>query len=143
MVLRGADRATGMLVFYTDVRAAKVADLAANPRVAVTAYDPATRLQMRLYGEGTVATSGGPVDLAWAALSASGRAAYQSIESPGTPVARPPTAPAACGDGGRARFAVITMVLDRFDWLDLAIPGHRRALHVRDGAVWSGSWLVP
>lgn len=143
MVLRAVDRAAHTLVFYTDVRAAKVAVLAANPRVAVTGYDLATRLQLRLHGDASVATGGSAVDAAWAALPGHGRTAYQSIDSPGTPVGHPPTAPRVPPDGGRARFAVVTVVLDRFEWLDLAAPGHRRAVYVRDGAAWRGCWLVP
>ena len=143
MVLRTVDRAAGTLAFYTDVRAAKVARLAANPRVAVTGYDHATRLQLRLHGDASVATDGDAVDDAWAALSDRGRTAYQSVDPPGTPVARPPAASRAPADGGRAQFAVVTVILDQFEWLDLAVAGHRRAQYVRNGTLWTGQWLVP
>lgn len=142
MVLRTVDRAANTLQVYSDARAAKVAVLAAAPRVAVTGYDPATRLQLRLHGIASIATDSG-ADAAWAALTTAGRTAYQSVDAPGTAVAGPPPLPDVPGDEGRARFAVVTIVLDRFEWLDLAVPGHRRACHVRDGAGWRGSWLVP
>ncbi|MGI4877087.1 MAG: pyridoxamine 5'-phosphate oxidase family protein, partial [Janthinobacterium lividum] len=131
------------LTLYSDVRAAKIAVLAAAPRVAVTGHDTATRFQLRLHGTAAIATAGAEVDMAWAALTPSGRSAYQSIEPPGTPVPHPLGPPAAPPDDGRAAFAVVTIVLDRFEWLDLAVPGHRRALHVRDGGEWKGRWLVP
>lgn len=143
MVVRAVDRAAHCLTLYSDVRAAKIAVLAAAPRVAVTGYDTATRFQLRLHGTAAIATAGAEVDMAWAALTPSGRSAYQSIEPPGTPVPHPLGPPAAPPDDGRAAFAVVTIVLDRFEWLDLAVPGHRRALHVRDGGEWKGRWLVP
>ncbi|UAJ10136.1 pyridoxamine 5'-phosphate oxidase family protein [Glacieibacterium megasporae] len=143
MVVRAVDRAAHCLTVYTDSRAAKVAVLVAAPRVAVTGYDTPTRLQLRLHGAATIATTGNAVDAAWAALTAGGRTAYQSIQPPGTPVAQPQASPVPPPDDGRANFAVVTIVLDRFEWLDLAVPGHRRAIHIRDGVDWRGTWLVP
>lgn len=143
MVVRTVDRVAHCLTVYSDVRAAKISVLTAAPRVAVTGYDTATRLQLRLHGTAMVTTTGAEVDAAWAALTPSGRSAYQSIEPPGTPVPHPLGPVVAPPDGGRAAFAVVTIVLDRFEWLDLAIPGHRRALYRRDGAGWRGGWLVP
>ncbi|QYE36291.1 pyridoxamine 5'-phosphate oxidase family protein [Polymorphobacter sp. PAMC 29334] len=156
MVVRAVDRAAHCLTVYTDSRAAKVAVLVAAPRVAVTGYDTPTRLQLRLHGAATIATTGNAVDAAWAALTAGGRTAYQSVRPPGTPVAQPPPcrppgtpvaqpppSPVALPDDGRANFAVVTIVLDRFEWLDLSVPGHRRAVHIRDGVDWRGTWLVP
>jgi pyridoxamine 5'-phosphate oxidase len=143
IVVRSVDRAAHSLTVYSDRRAAKIAVLAAAPRVAVTGYDTATRLQLRLHGTATVATAGADIDAAWAALTPFGRSAYQNVEPPGTPVPHPLGPPVLPADGGRAAFAVITIVVDRFEWLDLAVPGHRRGLHVRDGGGWKGCWLVP
>lgn len=143
MVVRAVDRATHSLTVYTDVRAPKVAVIGAAPRVAVTGYDTATRLQLRLHGVATIAIGGAGVDTAWAALTAAGRTAYQSVEPPGTPVTEPPASPITPSDGGRGAFAIVTIVLDRFEWLDLAVRGHRRARHVRNGSDWQGRWLVP
>jgi pyridoxamine 5'-phosphate oxidase len=143
MVLRAVDRAAGTVTFYTDARAPKVMVLTAAPRVAVTGYDAATRLQLRLHGTASVASTGVAVEAAWTALTSEGRTAYQSAAPPGTPLATPTTPPTISADRGRARFAVIAIVLDRFEWLDLAVPGHRRASHVRVDTVWRHSWLVP
>ncbi len=143
MVLRAVDRAHNTLAFYSDHRAAKIAALAADPRVAITGYDTTTRLQLRLTGIASVTTDGAAADAAWAAIASAGRTAYQSILPPGTLVAGPPPVPPIPPDAGRESFAVVSVQLERFEWLDLSVPGHRRALHVRDGSTWRGRWLVP
>jgi pyridoxamine 5'-phosphate oxidase len=143
MVLRAVDHDAGTIAFHSDRRAAKVAMVAAEPRVAVTGYDGAARVQLRLHGTATVSAGGAAVDVAWAGLPESARDTYRRAAAPGTPVAVPPELPVVTpADGGRDRFAVVTVTLDRIEWLDLAVPGHRRAVHRRvDG--WRGAWLVP
>ena len=94
-------------------------------------------------GVKVVATAVGGAGGGGAHLTAAGRTAYQSVEPPGTPVTEPPASPITPSDGGRGAFAIVTIVLDRFEWLDLAVRGHRRARHVRNGSDWQGRWLVP
>lgn len=143
MVLRAADRATSSIVVYSDRRAPKIDQFTANPRVAVVGYDTRDRLQLRLHGVASVLVEGATVDSAWNALGADSRLAYRSFEPPGTTVAALPLAAGFPDDEGRANFALVTIILDRIEWLDLVVPGHRRALHVREGAAWRSSWLVP
>ncbi len=138
VVLRAVDRDSARLTFFTDARAAKVAAVARQPRVAVVAWDPAAQRQVRLRGTGAVATAGPGVEAAWAQVPPSAGRAYRTVAAPGTPLATPDFA-----DGDAAHFAVLTVAVDHVEWLDLAGPAHRRAAFVcRDGE-WTGSWLVP
>jgi pyridoxine/pyridoxamine 5'-phosphate oxidase len=140
VVLRAVDRDSARLTFFTDVRAAKVAAVAGQPRVAVAAWDPAVQRQLRLRGTAAVATAGASVDAAWAQVPLAARRAYRTLAAPGTPI---PASGFAEGGDGHANFAVLTVVLDHVEWLDLAGPAHRRAAFAcRDGG-WTGSWLVP
>ncbi len=122
VVLRAVDRDSARLTFFTDARAAKVAAVARQPRVAVVAWDPAAQRQVRLRGTGAVATAGAGVEAAWAQVPPSAGRAYRTVAAPGTPLATPDFA-----DGDAAHFAVLTVALDRVEWLDLAGPAHRRA----------------
>lgn len=143
MVVRAVDPAAATLTFFTDARAAKVAALAAAPDVAVIAYDPDARLQLRLRGTATIAVAGAGVEAAWATVPPSARAAYRTAAAPGTP-ARSAAAAARLGDDdGRGAFAVLTIAVTVVEWLDLATRGHRRAVHRRDGTAWRGEWRVP
>ncbi len=140
MVLRAVDRDRTTLTFFTDSRAAKVAVVTAAPSVAVVAYDPVTRLQLRLCGIAQVATLGLEVDSAWATVPPGARRAYRTSGAPGTP--SPDSTATLVESDGRAAFSVLTVVVDSIEWLDLATPGHRRAAYQR-GSDWRGSWLVP
>lgn len=144
VVLRAADPDRAELTFFTDARAAKAGAIVAAPRVAVVAWDPTLQLQVRLHGSARIATDGAPVDAAFAQVPVGARRAYRTTVAPGTPSAT--AAVDENGDqagGGRANFAVITVTVDRVEWLDLAGPSHRRAAFIRADGTWVGSWLVP
>lgn len=143
MVLRAVDRAAAEIVFFTDRRAAKVAAITADARVAVVGYDATARLQLRLTGRAAI-VGGAAADGHWAAIAAPGRRAYQTAAAPGSPI----DAPAAgrpvdsLPDAGRADFALLVVAVDRFEWLDLGGADHRRAVHDRSDG-WIGGWRVP
>lgn len=144
MVLRSADRVAGTLAFYTDQRAAKVAELTDDPRIAITGYDPASRLQLRLYGTATLLT-GSPVSKRWHAIGDSERQAYATTLPPGSRLDAPGSGlpvEAALWDC-KANFAVLEVSVIQLEWLLLAASGHRRARHEYRDNRWSGSWLVP
>jgi pyridoxamine 5'-phosphate oxidase len=140
MVVRAVDRDRATLTFFTDSRAAKVAAVTAEPHVAVIAYDSASRLQFRLCGVAQIAVTGATVESAWATVPPGARRSYRTRAAPGTP-SPGPTALLADGDG-RAAFAVLTVIVDSIEWLDLATPGHRRAIYRREPE-WRGGWIVP
>ena len=139
MVLRTVDRATAVVTFFTDTRAAKVAAIAAAPAVAVVGYDPATRVQLRLRGTASL-VAGGAADSAWAAVPPPARRAYRTVAAPGTAIAT--RAADLRDDDGRATFAVLTVAVTAIDRLDLTAP-HRRAAWQRVGDAWPGTWRVP
>jgi pyridoxine/pyridoxamine 5'-phosphate oxidase len=142
MVLRGVDRTTAALTFFTDRRAAKAAAIAAAPAVVVVGYDPAERLQLRLRGRATIDSTGPAADAAWAALSPDARNAYRTAASPGSSAASSPVAARLDGDG-RATFARLIVTVAGIDVLDLAGPVHRRARYRRAVAGWTATWCVP
>jgi pyridoxamine 5'-phosphate oxidase len=56
---------------------------------------------------------------------------YLSPLPPGSPLAHPTPE-----RGSREHFAVVTGRVERIDWLDLAVAGHRRAVFDATGARW-------
>lgn len=143
MVLRGADRSTGTLNFYSDRRAAKITAILADPRVAIIGYDPASRVQLRLRGRAAVSTGGSSVDAAWAAIGETGRDAYRTDTAPGSPIACTSDGWPAAGRSGRADFAVVTVTLTHIESLDLAATGHLRASWQPAVDGWHGTWRTP
>jgi hypothetical protein len=151
MVLRKAERATGLLRFHTDARSPKVASLHGRP-VAVLGYHPGEAVQLRLTGVAEVVTEGPEVDAIWAQSTEFARRCYMVEAGPGTPLPAPGSGLPADVEGrkpelaelvpARANFAIVRVRVTRLDWLHLAQAGHRRAVFdAGDG--WAGGWVVP
>jgi pyridoxamine 5'-phosphate oxidase len=150
MVLRAADRAAATLRFHTDRRSAKVAMIDAASRVSVLGYDPAARIQVSMQGTAHFADDPTPF---WEASALTSRRCYLVEPGPGTQVdsaqsgipdaflSRTPNV--AESEPGATNFAVLIVTIDRLEWLELSASGGRRAGFERDGAGWSGTWLIP
>lgn len=140
VVLREVQAEQRQLVFYTDSRAAKVAQLQAQPQATALLWCPALGWQLRLRLRCAVDTGGLAVLSRWARLKLT--PAAQDYLSPLTPGSAQGTAGAApapahedCG-----HFAVVFGQVLSMDWLELHPAGHRRA---RFDAQGQGTWLTP
>ncbi len=141
LVLRGFDAASRTLRLHTDRRAAKAAEIIAEPRVALHAYDAGQRIQLRLRGLASLHSDDDLAAAGWNASRDFSRMCYAIQPGPGQPIAEPPPAPTDA-EAGRTHFAVIRMVFDELEWLWLAAEGHRRA-RISWGGQPSACWLVP
>jgi len=142
VVLRGVDTADWYLRFHTDQRSHKAAEIAAHPRVAVLAYHPSAKIQLRLRGVARPADAA-TADALWAGVSDSSRACYRVALAPGEPITEASDGDATAGDG-RAHFWPMEIAVEQVEWLLLAAKGHRRARFIRhpDGRI-DADWLVP
>ena len=144
VILRGFDPATRRLVVHSDRRAAKVAEIAASPRVALHVWDDGAQVQVRLDG----AAASQPEDVArteWDKLHAGSRDTYRVRLIPGTALADPAGADTdrLDEDAAYANFAVIAVQVDGVEWLHLARDGHRRAAFTWTANGMQAEWLVP
>ena len=136
VVLRGADRAAGLLRAYADLRSAKVTELRADPRATLLVWDAGAHLQMRLRVTVTV-FPGSAAD--WARVPPVSARVYGAKPAPGLPVASPETV-AFTPDG--AMFGVLECSLRGIETLHLGEDIHRRALFMPQNG-WRGGWLSP
>jgi pyridoxamine 5'-phosphate oxidase len=153
MVLRKVDQNAGTLRFHTDTRTPKIMQLADNAAVSVIGYDAGAKIQIRVTGTAHASVSGVEADTAWEASAPSSRRCYLAEAAPGThsavPISGLPThvesrVPSVAETApGRKNFAILSVEIERLEWLYLASDGHRRAAFTRDGTGWSGQWLVP
>jgi len=142
LVLRGFDAAARTLRLHTDHRSGKAAEIAADPRVALHAYDAGAQVQLRLGGHASLHTEDAIADAAWAASTANARLVYTTTLAPGAAIAAPDLPPPA--SDGRDHFAVLVMRFDALEWLWLSSAGHRRARFTWDSAGQpSAEWCVP
>jgi pyridoxine/pyridoxamine 5'-phosphate oxidase len=143
VVLRECDDVARSLVFYTDARSPKLAQLHAQPRAVLVAWSAELGWQLRLTCRVEVATHGLGVASRWARIRCTPAAQdYLFPIASGTTLphghsgmpARP--APAELE---HHHFAVMTAHVEVLDWLELGAPLHRRARYTAHGA----DWLAP
>jgi hypothetical protein len=144
VVLRGFDPAARLLTMHSDVRAAKIEQVRAEPRVVLHAWDARAQVQVRVWARASLRL-GVAAREDWARLHPGTRATYAAAPTPGTPLGDPAYADAQRLPGSEAflNFAVIEAVMDGLDWLHLARAGHRRARFTWLGGMETASWLVP
>ncbi|MGL4288873.1 MAG: pyridoxamine 5'-phosphate oxidase family protein [Phreatobacter sp.] len=147
VVLRGCDPALRQVRFHTDNRSAKAAELAADPRIAVHAYDAGLKLQIQLAGRAAILPADGAGQAAWGGARLGSRACYGVAPGPGATIASGGAYVLPADEAGilagSAHFIAIEITVDRLEWLQLHEAGHRRALFDWTSARWDGRWLVP
>lgn len=155
MVLREVAGDLATLRFHTDLRSPKCALIGGDAPVSVLAYDPETRIQLRMRGEGRIESQGPIADAAWERATASSRRCYLAETGPGGSL---PKAGSAIPEAllhrsptiaetapGRANFAVLLIEVLSLDWLQLTHEGGVRAHFTRNSPAnpWEGTWLAP
>ena len=145
VVLRSFDPAGRRLSVHTDARSAKVAQIQAHPAVALLAWDPVRRLQLRLRGQASLRSGDAMTRDAWEGLPGATRHLYRLRQVPGTRLPEPSPnqydeAPEAFGF---ARFLVVDIAFDRLEALHLTHLGQIRARFDFAGAAVDAAWLVP
>ena len=135
VVLRQADALSARLVFYTDSRSPKMAELLATPHACWMFWSKRLSWQLRVQAHMTVQTCGPQIDEVWERMRQSPAAGdYLAATAPGAPLPDG-SQPQAIGDGphhlAMASAQVLTM-----DWLELDRTGHRRALLTNSAFEW-------
>jgi len=133
VILREVDVGAHELIFFTDARSAKVAQMQARPTGTMLCWSSRIGWQLRLRVQLEVQTSGLKVSSRWARLKLTPAAQdYLSPLPPGSPM----EGQLAPERASRDHFAVVTAKVLGIDWLELHADGHRRARFGADGATW-------
>lgn len=137
LVLRAFDVATRTLTFHTDTRSAKLPELEHDNRVAITFYDAARKVQLRLNGMASVHANNAISHQRWAAARPSSLRCYLGAQ-PGAASQEPTSGLPAEVEGrepelhelavAEPNFAVLQIAVQRLEWLHLHTRGQRRAL---------------
>ena len=136
VVLREVQPDERTLVFFTDARSPKVAQIQRQPAGTLLVWCEQLSWQLRLRVQLEVETSGLAVSSRWARLKLTPAAQdYLSPLPPGAPVEHPLPERST-----REHFAVVHARVQAIDWLELHAEGHRRAVF---DAAGQGRWLAP
>jgi hypothetical protein len=131
VVLREVDAAGRALIFFTDARSPKAAQIATHPHGVLVMWSAALGWQLRLTVRLDLETSGLAVSSRWARLKMTPAAQdYLAPRAPGLALTSAPERET------RGHFAVVTAHVASMDWLELDAAGHRRALFDEQGARW-------
>jgi pyridoxamine 5'-phosphate oxidase len=137
LIVREVREHDNRLVFYTDSRSPKVAQITARKRGALLAWSRVLGWQVRLQVSLSVETSGRFVASRWERLKATAAAGdYLSPLPPGSPMEGLESQRGARGT--RGYFAVVQAQVHKIDWLELHPDGHRRAVFDEQGMRWVG-----
>jgi hypothetical protein len=133
VVIREVDTRQKQLIFYTDERAGKVAQLLNHPHGTMVMWCPKLAWQLRCRVRLAMEMSGLAASSRWARIRLSPAAQdYLSPLPPGTALPAVPAHPPVARD----YFAVIDASIEAIDWLELHPDGHRRAIFDGQGARW-------
>ncbi|WP_241290363.1 pyridoxamine 5'-phosphate oxidase family protein [Burkholderia stabilis] len=146
IVLRQVSRVDHVLSFHTDARSEKVAELRRDPRMSIVANDLDSLVQIRAEGVAAICDDEAQRRAIWQSSRPHTLLLYRAPLPPGTPVESPEDAnvdgTAPTGDGYE-NFCLIHMTIQRFDWLELARAGHRRAVFDLHEGGYEGRWIAP
>lgn len=135
VVLRQAQASSASIVFYTDSRSPKVAELQATPHASLVFWSKRLSWQLRVRAQVSVQTSGPEVAATWERVRQSPAAGdYLAAVAPGAalPDASAPPVPA----GVQHHLGIVTAQVLAMDWLELARTGHRRAVLTATDFEW-------
>lgn len=147
VTLRAFDPEQPSARFHLDRRSDKFTELSANPAIALTGYDPAAKIQIRLEGRARLHLDDAVADHAWETSRPMSRVCYGETPGPGAELAAggayslPEDEAAAMA--GRINFCAALVMVESLDWVYLAHGGHRRARFDFAGGEVGAKWLAP
>jgi len=140
VVFRKFDEESGSALIYTDVRSNKVKELEKNEQVTLLAYDKGHKIQIKLTGKAIIHHKNEKSEAHWKSLNG-GKEAYNTTKAPGSAVQTLDRAHAYKNDYDDEYFAVIEVLINKMEVLQLDGTEHIRTLF--NLSENKSSWLVP
>lgn len=128
------------LLFYTDIRSAKIAQLETNSYASVLFYNPKIKLQVFIRGTVTIHTN----DELWQdhQLKIEGKSIndYNTQSPPGKRIKNPLKVQRT----NQLNFALLELIPQTIEYLKLrSEPNRLRAIFIKTGEQWDKSYLIP
>lgn len=127
------------LMLYTDARSNKINQITTNTQVSTLFYHPKKLLQIQLTGHAE-RIEGEALDIHWKTISENARKDYTTSEAPGTPIKNLEDLQYRMNS---LNFAMIQIIPDQIDYLQLKRPNHLRIRFTKQDNDWLGQYLVP
>jgi pyridoxine/pyridoxamine 5'-phosphate oxidase len=153
VVLRRVIEKQYTVMIHTDRRSAKYEEISSNPAVSLLLYSKDKKVQIRLEGTASLHTDDILAEEQWKSSKLQSRKCYLSELSPGTKVNKSHTGASEIFGGispseeesehGQKNFCVISVKINKIDWLFLRSRGHLRCNFIITEDGIEKYWLVP
>lgn len=146
IVLRACERDKATVSFVTDIRSPKVMEILGDPRVCLLGLDVTAMVQLRLSGIATIVRDEAERQTMWNSLRNRTLVLFDAPLAPGTPIdedGRLPAVEETPSTEAYARFALVSVAVERLDWLDLSSEPHQRYAFSNHGGAWEKTRLSP
>jgi pyridoxamine 5'-phosphate oxidase len=142
VVLRHVNRETRSLVFHTDSRSSKVAEIELCSQINWLFYDPACGIQIRANSAATIHHDNDVAVALWKKIPANSRENYAHPIAPGMPLTSEDS-PLLLEEQSRLNFMVVDCKVTSIDWLKITEQGNLRAQFTWQEQSWKGVWVAP
>jgi len=140
------------IIFHTDIRSEKVAEIKRNPSLSVVYYDDTDRIQIILKAEAAIHHQDDIAKQHWQQSGFKSRRNYLTQQAPSSPLPEESSGLEYLGDkkfddsdaAGYEKFAVVALHVKILESLQLNHEGNRRARFKADQQNgWIGEWITP
>lgn len=126
------------LIFYTDIRSAKVEQYRENPHAEALFYHPKKLLQVKVSGKMKIVDDEDTIKYYKQKVQGNSTKDYTTIRKPGTVISNPDEV----DYGDHLNFAVMELQTESIESLQLKRPNHLRCIFKKSD-YWKGEFLVP
>ena len=142
VVLRGCDRKNQSIIFHTNNLTSKISEIKNNPNVGALFYDKKEKIQIRCNGDAVINNMDEYCKERWNKMSAQSQECYYQNISPGENIEYPEIVKNKLENKLSENFTVITININKIDWLYLSSKGHTRVKFLKNNG-FAGQWIAP
>lgn len=142
VVLRGYDRKNQSIIFHTNNLTSKISEIKNNPNVGALFYDKKEKIQIRCNGDAVISNMDEYCKERWNKMSAQSQECYYQNISPGENIEYPEIVKNKLENKLSENFTVITININKIDWLYLSSKGHTRVKFLKNNG-FAGQWIAP
>ena len=142
VVLRGYDRKNQSIIFHTNNLTNKISEIQNNPSVGALFYDRKEKVQIRLNGDAVISNMDQYCKERWDKMSSQSQECYYQNISPGKNIESPGIVKNKLENKLSENFTVITININKIDWLYLSSAGHTRVKFLKNDG-FTGQWVAP
>ena len=142
VVLRKVIREDHTIVFHTDIRSQKIAELKSNNKLFLHIYDKKNKIQIQAEGKAKIFYETKFNDIVWKSLSDNTKSVYLIKQTPGKKIANEKGLKYLINDEGYKNFAIIKVKINKIIFLHLNHNGNKRALFKYERKKNKYFWLV-